>query len=47
MEETLEFNKRMIEDLKKKNLSITNDLQKCKEIIEEMTVKNFRIHEEN
>jgi hypothetical protein len=31
MEETLEFNKKMIEDLTKKNLLIANELQKSKE----------------
>jgi hypothetical protein len=31
MDETLEFNKKMIEDLTKKNLQIANELQKSRE----------------
>ncbi len=40
MEETLEFNKKMIQDLAKKNLGILNEVQRNKEVLEEMTSKN-------
>jgi len=37
MEETLEFNRKMIEDLTKKNVGILNEIQKNKTSISSMT----------
>lgn len=37
MEETLEFNRKMIEDLTKKNVAILNEIQKNKTSISSMT----------
>lgn len=37
MEETLEFNRKMIEDLTKKNVGIINEIQKNKKSISSMT----------
>lgn len=40
MEETLEFNRKMIEDLTKKNVGILTEVQKNKEFINAMASEN-------
>ena len=47
MEETLEFNKRMIEDLTRKNVGVMNEVQRNKDTLGEMTSSNMKMHEEN
>jgi len=38
MEETLEFNRKMIEDLTKKNVGILNEIQKNKNSLNNLTL---------